>query len=139
DVGGRRGDAATDRVQDTAPVRVLDQLDAGEPRRQLADHRHGVVLVEVVDDQHPFGSRHMRINLIECAADLLALVIDGHNEVYLGGQGGAHARESQIAPSSTWVRIHGMISSRTVSSGVSATNPSRRSAFSTDGTRLRTS
>ena len=71
---------------------VPHQLDPRIRGQQPPDLRHGVVLVEVVDDQDALRQRDVPVDLLQRAADVGRLVVDGHDEVDLGR---GHRRSSR--------------------------------------------
>src|SRR5262249_30526308 len=64
-------------VEGPAADRVAMEPEAGHLGLQAPHHRHGRVLVEVVDDQDLEGpGRHLAVDAPQCRLDVVALVVD---------------------------------------------------------------
>src|SRR5207245_9095228 len=116
------------------PRRLRDLMDGGEPWRE---RRLGpdILGVDEGEQRYVVMDRQAR----EERPPALARRRDAETRQVRRDPEESEASGHQMRPASTCRSIHGITSSRIVSSGVVASKPRRRLAFSTDGTRRRTS
>src|SRR5581483_4912186 len=131
-----RDQPGLDRVQHAAAERVFVQPELRHLGLEALDHRHGRVLVHVVDDEN---LERPGVRVLDDSAQrrlgVLSLVVDGHDD----RQSGRRRRGVQIRPAPISSLIHGMTSSSIVSRLVVASKPSTSRALRTSGTRICTS